>query len=105
MLQFPISVLLSFAQFWEGLLNYNNFWNVSIVLMVLVKTAEVGMLEIESQDGVVEVYNITKMGVHDVSFVVNSEIRGSGDLNLDLSELLSYSCATIIEVIVHVFNI
>ena len=45
------------------------------------------------------------MGVHNIRLVVYSKISGSGDLNLDLSELLSDSCATRVEVVVHVFNV
>ena len=45
------------------------------------------------------------MGVHNIRLVVYSKISGSGDLNLDLSELLSHSCATRVEVVVHVFNV
>jgi hypothetical protein len=105
MLKFPESRLLTLAEFWEGLLNQNYIWQILVNLLEVIDVTELVPQQVIGQDCVIEVKNLTQMGVDNESLVINSKVLLSGDLNLHLSELLSNGSPTRVEVVINVLDV
>lgn len=103
--KFPKSRLLPFSEFRVRFLHQNDIGKVLVYFRKIVNVTRLVLQQIVAQNCIVEVQDLSKMGVYDKSSVVFAEVFFTSNFDLHLSVSLPYCRSAWIKIIINILNV
>jgi hypothetical protein len=103
--KFPESGLLPLSEFRVRFLHQNDIGKVLVYFRKIVNVTRLVLKQVVAQNCIVEVQDLTKMGVYDEGSVVFAEVFFTSNFDLHLSVSLPHGCSARIKIIIYIFNV